>query len=139
MPRDRDRGAGGAGRPALRSFRDDDFEDFVSMVRDMPRMAHDDGIDIAIGFGQTELASMLSILGVGRFATKESAEARALIGVYFKVGSLRLLCDDDIAGFNHQTDLIAVVRHELFDVSARAVFERSAPTEERPYVPIVRE
>lgn len=138
MPRDRANGSSsGSGRPALASFRDDDYEDFVSVVRYLPTLVEDEGLEIAIGFVQTELPSLVDLLGVARPDTPEDRAARAAIGIFYQRGPARLLCDATIAGFRFQTDFIHAVEHELYASGVRAVFERSAPTEEKPYAPNV--
>ena len=137
MPRERDRESGGAGRPAVRSFRDDDWEDLVATVRDLPAFARDEGFDRAIAFGMTELRTILAQLNLSRPASKEEAFARSWVRVFLTRGSVRLLCEPDMSGFNHATDFLIVVAHEYFEPSVRAVFERSAPSESQPYRPTI--
>lgn len=136
MPRERDV-EGGAGRPAIRSFRDVDWEDFVAAVRYLPTAARTHGVEWAIAEGRTELRSLLYTLGIGDVESQEGASAKAAVVVFLGGGSLRLMCDDDAAGFNQATDFITVVAHECFGPSVRSVFRRSAPTEERAYQPSI--
>lgn len=133
-----DVGSGAAGRQALATFRDDDWESFVAAVRYLPQMARDEGMDVAIAFAQTELRSMVSLMGVAHPPTKEARAARASVAAFFEEGVVRLLCDGDAASVRAQTAFITVVHREFFETGVRAVFEQSSATEVRPYVPLIR-
>lgn len=126
-----------AGRHALAVHRDEDWEDFVSSVRYLPILAEEQGAEIAIAWAKTELRSLLALLGLGKPATVEAAQARAAVAGFFDEGPLRLLCASDRAGRRMQTAFIEVVAHEYFEPSVRAVFERSQPSADLGYAPIV--
>lgn len=127
-------GSGASGKQGLAIFRDGDWEDFVAAVRYLPVIAREHGAEVAIAWGQTELASLLALLGPSRPATKHAALARAAVATFLDEGVLRLLCDPDRAGFNCATAFLSVVRHEYFEPSIPAVFERTLERDS-PYVP----
>lgn len=128
---------GASGRHGLAVFRDDDWEDFVAAVHDLPRMARDEGTTMAIAWGRTELPSLLSLFDLSVPNGPTAVAARAAVATFFQTGVLRLMCDGDRAGFLCRVDFLAVVHHELFGPSVRAVFERSAANDARPYLPLI--
>lgn len=135
MARERSGGegvSGAAGRVALATFRDDDYQDVVDMVRDLRRMANEEGLAVAVAFVKTELRSAVALLGLG----PETEDGRALSSFYDD-GEAMLLCDPTIAGFNFGTAFLVCVQAFKFERGVRAVFERSAPSEGRAYVPNV--
>jgi hypothetical protein len=136
MPRGREELTSGAsGRAALAVFRDEDFEDFIALVRWLPTFARTEGYAAAIGLWRTEGRSLVALF---RLKRPENADEWALsegVSSFFSGGVSRLLCDPDEAGFNAQTAIIESVERFLFEPSVRAVFERSAPSEVKPYVP----
>jgi hypothetical protein len=127
-------GSGASGKQGLAIFRDTDWEDFVATVRYLPRIAREHGTEQAIAFGQTELGSLLALLGPSRPSTKHAALARAAVATFLDEGVLRLMADGDRAGFNLGTAFLAVVRHEYFEPSIPAVFERTIERD-APYRP----
>lgn len=137
MPRGDEPTSGASGRSALAIFRDEDWEDIVTVVRGLPELARTEGLDRAMAFARTELRSSVSLLDLVPPLNPVDRAAREAMGVFFEPGCVRLLCDPDRAGFEAQTALLEVLHHELFRPSVRAVFERSAPSDRTPYQPIV--
>jgi hypothetical protein len=130
-----DEGSGASGREALATYRDDDWEDVVRAVHNLPKIAQERGMAVAIAWGRHELRSLVGLLGVGKPATKEAAAARAATAVFFEPASLRLACDGDTASFNWRVQMLDSFYREYFEQGVVAVFERSSPTESRPYLP----
>lgn len=138
MPRSREApGSGAAGRAALATLRDEDFEDLNALVRWLPTMAQTEGRDAAIAFWRTEGRSLVALFRLAKGGHRDDLWAQEGVSVFFCVGVARLLCDPDAAGFNCATAVIEAVEKFLYEPSVRAVFERSAPSEERAYVPNV--
>lgn len=131
---ERETQSGAAGKVGLATFRDIDFEDFVAAVRYLPQLAKEEGTEVAIAWGRTELRSLLALLGPSRPASPTSAAYRASVGSFFDEGVLRLMADPDRAGRACQTTFIAIVAREYFEPSVPAVFERTLEREGR-YVP----
>jgi hypothetical protein len=135
MPRGREEPTSGAsGRWALATFRDDDFEDFIAAVRWLPTLAAERGRSTAVAFYQTEVRSLVALFRLSKPEGKDEIWLREAVASVFSTAVANLLCDRDEAGFACGTAVIQVVERWLFEPSVRVVFERSAPTQERPYV-----
>lgn len=135
MARDADTGSGASGRNALAIFRDDDWDSFVAAVMDLPTIARDRGVDVAIALMRIEIASLLDLLDLVDARGTTQLMAKEAVGLFLETGSLRLMADGDRAGFQYRVAFLGVVRREIFRPSVRAVFERSAPSATNPYVP----
>ena len=138
MPRGRDDlTSGAAGRAALATFRDEDFEDFIAIVRWLPDLARTSGRRTAVAFWRTEGQSLVSLFRLAKADGADDLFFREATSSFFSVGVANVLVDPDEAGFNCQTAVIECVERYLFESSVRAVFERSAATSEKGYVPNV--
>ncbi len=138
MPRGRDEPTTGAsGRAALATFRDEDFEDFVALVRWLPTCAKTYGRAEAMALWRTEGRSLVALFRLFKPADAWEYFVRENVGTFFSDPVTRLLTDGDDASFRCGTAVIECVERYLFEPSVRAVFERSAPSEGKTYVPNV--
>lgn len=133
MTPDRDTISAATGKAGLALFRDADFEDVMALVRAQPKLAERKGLAFAIRFGQTEIRSKVSMLGLSRPLTREAAKARSGLAFFYRTGPMRLLCEPSKAGDRFRTVFIEIVERECFGPSIPAVFERSQERD-KPYV-----
>lgn len=128
---------GGAGRPALLSYLDDDFQAIVDAVNYLPEQRRLEGADFAIDFLKVEVRALVSELAVARLDKQTALQARSGLAVFYRRGPARLLTDPDVAGDRFRTLFLEVIEREVFEAGVQAVFERSVATQERAYVPNV--
>lgn len=136
MPnRERDEETGAIGRPALRAFRDDDWESFVAAVTGLPEFRAEHGRARALLMAQVELPSLVAILSVGEPRGPTAWKARAAIRLFWTRPVAVLLTENSPAGEVVRLSLLQTVAAECFGPSAASVFYLSPPKTERPYLP----
>ena len=135
-----DRSSGAAGRPALGILRDTDFEDVVRAVNSLPIIKEREGIEVAVGWGMTELRSLLGLLDLADPRTPEAAkDIHRAIGVTLGEGFVRVMTRNDRAGFLMRRDFLAAVEFHLLRPTIRVVFNRTTADTRTPYVPLTGE
>lgn len=130
-----DAASGAAGRPAVAVLRDDDWEAVVKAVHSLPAMARKKGYRVATAWARTELRSLVDLLVLGRGETRAAVLAVHRVHLLLGEPFARVMCRDDIAGFNQRTDLLEVVERFALAPTLRTVFARSPQDLERAYEP----
>lgn len=128
-----------SGRPALALTRDVDFEDVVRAVNSLPTMADEQGIEMAVAWGMTELSSVIDLLYLADARTADAAKASHRVHIPLTEGFLRVMARDDRAGFLMRRDFLQAIERNLLSPTMRAVFARSVADTRTPYVPLTGE
>lgn len=119
--------------------RDVDWEDVVRAVNSLPTMAEEQGLDVAVAWGATELRSVLDLLHLGDPKTPEDAKAAHRVHIALTEGFLRVMARDDRAGFKMRADFLAAVERQFLAPTLRTVFNRTTADTRQGYTPLLSE